>query len=442
MRKLGKPRVGRGGHRGPGYADPIPATLLNDRFGWGADPSWSCGELLDPPWQTHHGGKRTEVVWVTPMIKRLYVHNFRCLENFELALGDLRSVLLLGRNGAGKTTVGLALKVLQGIARGTNRIGDLVKPKDLTHGRSGVPARFEVDVTLAGRNYAYSVAFEFPTGFRELRVSEEKLAVDGHSIFTRELAQVRLARSGLATEAAFRIDWHLVALPIVQEQSRDDPLSIFKRWLASILILRPVPSQARGESEQNTPELNTPDTQVTNVGAWFSGMVTAAPSTYSHVSEYLVQVMPDFQKITNPIFGKETRSLVFHFLKDHRNAELALEDLSDGEKCFVIFALTIAENAALGPILCFWDEPDNFLAPDEVGHSITALRKAFQDSGQLIVTSHNPEAIRRFSETNTLYLSRKSHLDPTIVTPVEDMRTSGQFEGGFVDALLRGDLDA
>jgi predicted ATPase len=376
-----------------------------------------------------------------PMIKRLYVHNFRCLENFELALGELPSILLLGKNGSGKTTVALALEVLQRIARGTNRVGDLVKPKDLTLGRTQVPARFEVEVTLAARSYAYSVAFDFPVGFRELRVSEEKLTVDGSPIFTRELAQVRLARTGLNTEAAFRIDWHLVALPIVQEQSSDDPLSIFKKWLANILILRPVPSMVTGDSEQNAPQQNTPDTQVTNVGAWFSGMVAAAPSTYSQVSEYLVQVMPDFQKITNPIFGKQTRSLIFHFLKGSQNAELSIEDLSDGEKCFVIFALTIAASVAFGPILCFWDEPDNFLAPDEVGHSVTALRRAFQESGQLIITSHNPEAIRRFSDTNTLYLSRKSHLEPTIVTLVDSMRANGQFEGGFVDALLRGDID-
>jgi predicted ATPase len=376
------------------------------------------------------------------MIKRLYVHNFRCLENFELALSELPSVLLLGRNGAGKTTVGLALEVLQRIARGTNRVGDLVKPKDLTLGRREVPARFEVEVTLAGRNYAYSVAFEFPTGFRELRVAEEKLAVDGNPIFSRELAQVRLARSGQAAEAAFRIDWHLVALPIVQEQSRDDPLSIFKKWLANILILRPVPSLAQGESEQNASDLAMPDTQVTKIGAWLLGTVTAVPSTYSQISEYLKQVMPDFREITNREHGKETKSLVFHFLKGQRSAELALEDLSDGERCFVIFALAIAANSAFGPILCYWDEPDNFLAPDEVGQSIMALRKAFRDSGQLIITSHNPEAISRFSDTNTLYLSRKSHLEPTIVTSVEDMRASGQFEGGFIDALLRGDIDA
>lgn len=375
------------------------------------------------------------------MIKRLYVYNFRCLENFDLVLGERSSILLLGRNGAGKTTIGIALEVLQNIARGTNRVGSLVTPKDLAGGRTEVPMRFEVEAALDGRSYLYSVAFEFPTGFRELRVFEEKLSVDGNTIFARERAQVRLSRSGQAAEAAFRIDWHLVALPIVQEQNSGDPLSIFKRWLANILILRPVPSLASGDSEQNAPEFNVPDSRVSNVGAWFSAMVTADPSVYSLVSEYLTNVMPDFRKITNFASGKETRSLAFHFAREQKSIDLSLNDLSDGEKCFVIYALTIAANSALGPILCFWDEPDNFLAPDEVGHSVIALRKAFSGSGQLFVTSHNPEAIRRFAESDTLYLSRKSHLEPTVGMWVEDMRTRRQFEGGFIDALLRGDVE-
>jgi predicted ATPase len=374
------------------------------------------------------------------MMKRLYVNNFRCLDNFSLEFGDHSSLLLLGRNGAGKTTVGLALGVLQTVARGTSRVGDLLMPEDLTRGRSDVPARFEVEVLLAGRYYAYSVAFEFPTGFRELRVSEERLSVDGNPIFTRELAQVRLARTGSGAEAAFRIDWHVVALPIIQEQNSGDPLSVFKRWFASILILKPVPSHARGESRQNAPDLRVPDIQATNLGSWFSAMNADRPSTFSQVREHLVNVMPDFNEVTNQLVAKETRSLRFRFLKGQRSVELALEELSDGEKCFFIFALAIAANAADNPILCFWDEPDNFLAPDEVGHSVTALRKAYHDRGQLIVTSHNPEAIRRFSDENTLFLSRKSHLEPTTIRSIENLRNSGQFEGGFIDALIRGDV--
>ena len=108
----------------------------------------------------------------------------------------------------------------------------------------------------------------------------------------------------------------------------------------------------------------------------------------------------------------------------------------------MIYALAIAANAAYGPLLCFWDEPDNFLAPSEVGSSIMALRKSFRDNGQLIVTSHNPEAIRRFSDENTLVLDRSSHLEPTVVRSIESIRSIGQFGGGFIDALLRGDISA
>jgi predicted ATPase len=284
------------------------------------------------------------------------------------------------------------------------------------------------------------VAFEFPTGFRELRVAEERLSVDGNPIFTRELAQVRLARTGSAAEAAFRIDWHVVALPIIQEQNSDDPLSVFKKWLASILILKPAPSQARGESRQSAPDLRVPDMQATNLGSWFSAMNTERPSTFSQVKEHLVKLMPDFMEVTNPLVAKETRSLRFHFLKEQRSVELALEELSDGERCFFIFALAISANAADHPILCFWDEPDNFLAPDEVGHSVMALRKAYHARGQLIVTSHNPEAIRRFSDENTLFLTRKSHLEPTTKRSIEELRKSGQFKGGLIDALIRGDV--
>jgi len=64
------------------------------------------------------------------VIRRFYVHNFRCLQNFELPLSGQPSVLLIGRNGSGKTTVGLAFWMLRKLARSVNRVGDLVKPKD------------------------------------------------------------------------------------------------------------------------------------------------------------------------------------------------------------------------------------------------------------------------------------------------------------------------
>jgi energy-coupling factor transporter ATP-binding protein EcfA2 len=356
------------------------------------------------------------------------------LENFELPIADRSSVLLIGKNGAGKSTVGLALEILQKIARGANRVDEVVKPKDLARGRTDVPMRFEIEVKLGGVIYEYFIAFDFPTGFKELRVLEEGLAADSKPVFTREAAQVHLAKAGLEKEAKFLIDWHLAALPIVQERTMKDPLFIFKQWLARILILRPIPASIEGNSAQETLQ---PNTNVTNFGAWFSGLLAYAPAAYGKIDHYLKQVMPDLKDIKNPLIGKDARSLEVQFSNDLGNVTIPFADLSDGEKCFMICAMVLAANDAYGPLVCFWDEPDNYLALPEVGHFIIALRKAFQSGGQFITTSHNPEGIRRFSEENTLILYRENHLEPTKIRPLNEIKVNGD----LVNALIRGDVE-
>ena len=352
-----------------------------------------------------------------------------------MPVSGLSSVLLVGKNATGKTTVGLALEILQKIARGTNRVGDLIEPKDLARGRTDAPMRLEIDAELEGTSYRYAIALalDLPKGFKELRVLEEKLTVGGTSVYAREAAQVHLARTGLDKEAEFRIDWHLVALPIIQQQSPSDPLFVFKQWLARSLILRPAPGLILGDSKEETLQ---PNLRVTDFGAWFSGLLAYTPAAYAKIDFYLKQVMPDLKDIKNPTVGKDSRSLVVQFSNDLGSMNLPFEDLSDGEKCFMICALVLAANDAYGPLLCFWDEPDNYLAPDEVGHFVMALRTAFRSGGQFIATSHNSEAIRRFSDENTLFLYRKSHLEPTIVRPLKEIQVSGDLVG----ALVRGDV--
>jgi len=211
-------------------------------------------------------------------------------------------------------------------------------------------------------------------------------------------------------------------------------LSIFKQWLARTLILRPIPSLISGDSEEETLQ---PNSQVTNFAAWFSGLLTSAPAAYSRIDEYLKQVMPDLQDIQNPSSGPHSRSLIVQFSKNKQALRLPFDDLSDGEKCFMICALVLAARKSYEPLICFWDEPDNYLALDEVGHFIVALRKAFQSGGQFVATSHNPEAVSRFSRENTLVLYRRSHVEPTLVRQLSEIPVSGD----VVSALVRGDLE-
>ena len=83
----------------------------------------------------------------------------------------------------------------------------------------------------------------------------------------------------------------------------------------------------------------------------------------------------------------------------------------------MICALLLAANRAYGPLLCFWDEPDNYLALDEV-------RALCHDAAprvpeELVASSSRLRTIlrrfERFSDENTLVLQRRNHLEPTTV---------------------------
>lgn len=365
------------------------------------------------------------------MLQRLYVHNFKCLENFELSLKGMSSALLIGKNGAGKSTLAKALAILQSIGRGSNRIGELIQSKDFTRGKSDVPIRFEIEVLLEDKLYKYVLAFELPESFKELRVFEEQLLIEGTPVYSRREAQVTLISR--SREAQFLVDWHLVALPVIQEQSERDPLHIFKTWLARMIILAPIPALMTGESNGETLE---PKQDGSNFGEWFTGLLGRYPAAYTQTDRYLRDVMPDIQDFLNEPTGKDAKSMIIRFEANNATLSVDFKDLSDGEKCFFLCAVVLAANKYYGPLFCFWDEPDNYLSLSEVGHFITSLRRSFQNNGQILATSHNEEAIRKFSNENTFILDRKSHLEPTLIRLLSDIPVKGD----LVDTLIRGDI--
>jgi predicted ATPase len=181
----------------------------------------------------------------------------------------------------------------------------------------------------------------------------------------------------------------------------------------------------------------TPSREVTDFGEWISGLLAHSPAAYTEIDRYLKKVMPDIKDFKNPIVGKDFRSLSVQFQQENATLSLPFRELSDGEKCFFICAVVLASNQAYGPILCFWDEPDNYLALSEVGHFVMDLRRSFESGGQLLVTSHNLEAIAQFSRENTLWLHRRNHLEPTLVRPMIEVQNNGD----IADTLIRGDLE-
>jgi ABC-type sugar transport system ATPase subunit len=226
-----------------------------------------------------------------------------------------------------------------------------------------------------------------------------------------------------------------VALPVIQEQGLDDPVYLFRTWLSRLLVLAPEPQRIEGDS---TGESLMPDRDVSNFGAWFTGIVSEFPSAAIDFNAFVNQVMPDFNGMRNPLSPSGARSLSAYFELEKKSIETKFGCLSDGEKCFFICAAVVAANQAYGPLFCYWDEPDNYLSAGEVGHFVTSLRQSFGKGGQLVMTSHHPEAIRRFSDDNTIVMNRPNHLQPTTVRELSDYK----LRGDLINALIRNDLSA
>ena len=129
--------------------------------------------------------------------------------------------------------------------------------------------------------------------------------------------------------------------------------------------------------------------------------------------------------------------MLVRFEKNLADLTVSFLDLSDGEKCFFLCAAVLAANRSYGPIFCFWDEPENHLSLSETGHFVTALRRTSETGGQFVETSHDAEAIRKFSDENTFALFRRSLLEPTLIRRLDQ----AVFEGDLVDTLIRDDLE-
>lgn len=364
------------------------------------------------------------------MIQRLFISHYRLFENFEFNLKDRPTVLLIGKNGVGKSSLGKALRILQSIGRGSNRLKTLVGEEDYGWADTSRPIRMEIAVRIGGRLFEYALAVELPEKFHESRVLEESLTIEGKNVYSRDHAEVTLANA----TGPFMVDWHLVALPVVQVRGADNPIAIFKDWLAKMVIISPAPSLMNGVSDEDSLE---PSYDCSNFASWFGGVLREFPASYSTVEKYLRDVLPDFQDFQNkPISDVATRLLVRFSGENGHPLRLDFRNLSDGEKCFFVCSMVLASNDFYGPIFCLWDEPDNYLSLSEVGHMTMALRRSFEKSGQLIVASHNPEAIRKFTDENTLCLDRDSHRESPTARWLSDIG----YKGDLVESLVLGDL--
>lgn len=364
------------------------------------------------------------------MIEKLNIQNFRCFEDITLDFTGMPSSLIIGKNGAGKSTIRKALSVLQQICRGSSRMGQIISPSDFWLHNTDRQMRFWICLKLDQKKYTYSIALDWPENFREARIQSEHLSVDGEVIFSREQVQVTLGKL-----TKFRLDWHVFALPVIDEKPPAKTIRVLTSYLSSLVVVSPIPSKMTGYSERPSSKL---ENDASNLSSCLRDLFESDYALITPFTNFIVGIIPDFSAIKNVDRGKDGKQYMVTFKKHDSNESLELEfdELSDGQKCFFLCGYFIAANAAGRQVMCMWDEPDNHLSISEIGQFIMSLRRMTNSGGQFIATSHHPEIIRHFSDENTIVLTRKSQVDPTVPQLLKDI----EYHGDLINALIREEI--
>ena len=358
------------------------------------------------------------------MITRLYIDNFRCFRNFEIRFDETsRSAMIIGPNGVGKSSIGEVLSIFRQIGLGETRLQRLIGASSLS-GVSGSSEgqsqdrnskmRFEIELEGGERKWKYALAVE------NFKVVEEFLSADGQRVFDRG--------DGYAPEA--------VVLPI-----RADGIE-FRRLLATIFVIKPVPQSMSSSVDLNDSVLNR---DCSNFASWCLTMLAKNPQSYEVLANYLSNVFKDFGSVTkeqNATLG-DILSVGFKTRAADEIMGVPFAVLSDGEKCQFLAAAILACNSAEDGLVCFWDEPDNYITTAEISMLMPALCHGFMNRGQLIVTSHSREAINTFGENEIIALIRSAHDEP--VRPpiaVSELREKGVIRDSLDRALESGEVFA
>lgn len=361
------------------------------------------------------------------MLEKLYINNYKNFRNFELNTSGLNSLLILGKNGVGKSNVLKVIEFFQKIGKSITQVGDLISESDFYFGDKSLPIVFELEIILKNDRFKYKLEIDYPKDFKSPRVSHELLLRNGENVFERKNGKMSLGK-----KSNFTLDWHHVGLPLISTRDENDPIELFKDYLSNIVVLSAIPSQFCVASKQENRYLNYTGS---NSLDWIRYHLSKNPSLYTQINSFLKFRMDDFELFKFESTGKDERELIFEFRHGGKTTELNFALLSDGEKIFFLAAVLLAVISKDKNILCFWDEPDGYISLMELGNFVTSCRKAFDNSktgSQLIMTSHKAKTINDFSTHNTFIFARDSHLSSTRVKKVNDFSyVSPTFEEAY-----------
>lgn len=326
------------------------------------------------------------------MLTRIYLDNFRAFVNFEYL--PARKQLIIGRNGAGKSSLLDALFLVRQFAINGEKIEDYI----LTQRTRWMEQRqqtCEIEATLDGSVYVYKLTLE-PIGEPpKAKVVRETVSLDNKPIFEFLNGEVHLYNDRFEHKVTYPFDWYRSALATIQARTENQKLTRFRLWLGNLVCFRlnPFAMTARAEREDLYPNAD-----LSNLPAWYRHLVQAFPKEYSTLVESLREVLDGFQFLELTAFGENIRLLLCEFASDSsKSIKFAFNELSEGQRCLICLYTILHFVLAKGSTVMI-DEPDNFVSLREIQPWLNAVSRLLEEKkGQLLIISHHPELINQWA---------------------------------------------
>lgn len=339
------------------------------------------------------------------MLKYLKADNYKALVNFKIEFSPLN--VLIGKNGSGKTTLFELVDILKSFILSGKRIENCFPLSTLTRWQNVNIQTVEVGIDFNQHEYVYRLEIEHNHGIGKLRVKQESVTCDAHTIFEAQDGKAYLYNDSFEQRVEILTDWSLSGVGLIQERSDNKLLCEFKRAVKSVIFCSPVPHFMKDRTDTESSDLSV---ACDNIAAVYRFASQQNPDKLVELWRNLKDIRPEFLR-TYLDGGENEKTLKFEYAAKGGESKSAylLSELSQGEKMlFVLYFLIICYGSSGYTLLI--DEPDNFLELAEIQQWLKLVEDVTAENGaQCILISHHPEIIDYLASSHGLWVKRTGY---------------------------------
>lgn len=341
------------------------------------------------------------------MLQRIFIDNYKCCVNFEVRFDSIN--LLLGDNGAGKSTVFETMRKIQALLGEGREIMDLFSVDSLTRWQTRDNQRFEVDVTGNGGDYRYELVIEHNRTRQLSRIRSERLWFDNHLLIDFEGGNAQLYRDNYSEGPNYPFDWNRSAIGSLPSRDDNTKLTWFKNRFRRMLIVHINPMSIESQSEKESELL---DVQCKNFASWYH-FVSQNQGKAFEITNTLQNVIDGFKYFEFTKSGENERVLKVRIAQ----YSYRFDELSDGQRALIVLH-TIVHFAQGQDYTLYIDEPENFVSLPEIQPWLSQLYDfALDNELQALLISHHPQLINYLANSAGILFDREGD-SPTRVSRV------------------------